>query len=143
MLTTALLDPKSYKVELFPHHHRHSSDTTAGGITLYEVDLQSGVHAKEFRAWQLWPNCVLLVNPGSNYAVFRYSPDGPERTIAKIDWFFGPWVRDDERERIVKDHREITLEEDRLLVAEVQLGLNSWNYDCGAQTVDRATVIDI
>ena len=38
------------------------------------------MHAKELRAWQLWPNCVLLVNPGSNYAVFHYIPDGPERT---------------------------------------------------------------
>jgi len=94
------------------------------------------VHAKELRAWQLWPNCVLLVNPGSNYAVFHYIPDGPESTIVKIDWFFGPWVRDDERERIVKDHREITLEEDRLLVAEVQLGLNNWNYDRGVLMVD-------
>ena len=91
-LTTALLDSKSYKVELFAHHQRHSSGAVAGGITLYEVDSQSGAHAEELRAWLLWPNCALLVNPGSNYVVFHYIPDGPERTIAKIDWFFGPWV---------------------------------------------------
>lgn len=42
----------------------------------------------------------------------------------------------DERERIVKDPRQITLEEDKRLVANVQLGLNNENYDRGVLMVD-------
>ena len=90
----------------------------------------------EFRAWQLRPNCVLPVNPSSNYVVFHYIPDRPERTITKIDWFVGPWLREGEREKIVKDHRKITLEEDRRLVAEVQIGLNNSSYDRGVLMID-------
>ena len=135
-LTTALLDPDSYKVELFHHHQRHSSETAADGITLYDVGSQAGAHTKALRGWQLWPNCALLVNPGSNYVVFHYIPDGPERTIANIDWFFGPWVRGEQREKIVKDHRETTLEEDMRLVAEVQIGLNNSSYERGVLMVD-------
>ena len=64
------------------------------------------------------------MNPGSNLVVFQFHPDGPERTIAHIDWFFGPWVEEDERDRIVEN---------------VQIGLKSKAYDRGVPMVNRPT----
>jgi len=136
-LTTALLNPANYRVDLFERHHRHSSGPAAGGITLYQIDRAVGAHAEELRSWLLWPNVALQVNPGTNYVVFHFIPDGPERTIEHIDWFFGPWVSPSERDRIVEDHRATTLAEDVRLVAEVQIGLNNMGYDRGVLMVDR------
>lgn len=135
-LTTTLLDADAYQVELFARHHRHSTGPVTGGITLYEVNENSGAHAEEYRAWLLWPNYSLQVNPGSNFVLLHFIPDGPERTIAKIDWYFGPWVTEHDRERIVENHRLTTLEEDQRLVAEVQIGLNNSSYDRGVLMVD-------
>ncbi len=135
-LMTGLLDGDAYRVELFPRHHRHSTGTTKGGATLYQVDQESSTNADGFRAWLLWPNFSLQVNPGSNFVLFHFIPNGPERTVAKLDWFFGPWVAEAERDRIIEEHSRTTLAEDKLLVEEVQIGLNNLSYDRGVLMVD-------
>ena len=135
-LTTSLLDPDAYKVELFDSHHRHSTGMTSGDSHLYDIDPSTGAHAKEFRAWLLWPNLSLQVNPGSNFVIFSFVPDGPQTSFVHVDWFFGPWVDDAERRRIIDEHRETTLIEDTHLVKEVQIGLNNLGYDRGVLMVD-------
>ena len=136
-LMSGLLDGDAYRVELFRHHHRHSTGVTQGGATLYQVDRQLGANAEAFRAWLLWPNVSLQVNPGSNFVVFHFIPNGPERTTVQIDWYFGPWVDAAEQDRIVEEHRQTTLAEDARLVSEVQIGLNNLGYDRGVLMVDR------
>ncbi len=136
-LTTGLLNPDVYEVRLFRNHMQHWSGPAAGGISLYQIDSRTGPHAEELTSWGLWPNLALQVNPGTNYVVFQFLPDGLDRTIAHVDWYFGPWVEQDERDRIIEEHRVITLQEDVDLVANVQIGLNSDGYDRGVLMVDQ------
>ena len=135
-LMTALLTADGFKVELFENHHRQSTGTAKDGVTLYQINRDASPFADELRSWVLWPNFALQVNPGSNYVVFHFIPQGPERTVAHIDWFFGPWVEESERKRIVSDHNATTLAEDVQLVAEVQIGLNNLGYDRGVLMSD-------
>ncbi|MEM7120942.1 MAG: aromatic ring-hydroxylating dioxygenase subunit alpha [Pseudomonadota bacterium] len=135
-LMTALLSADGFKLELFEKHHRQTTGTAKGGVTLYQIDRAASPHVDELRSWVLWPNFALQVNPGSNYVVFHFIPDGPERAIAQIDWFFGPWVDAGERERIVAEHSATTLAEDVRLVTDVQIGLNNMGYDRGVIMAD-------
>ena len=138
-LTAGLIDPDAYRVELHRNHHRHSSAPPASGITLYAIDEAAGDHSREFAAWLLWPNISLQVNPGGNFCVFQYLPDGVDRTISHVDWHFGPWVEPAERDRIVEEHRRDTMQEDIDLVANVQIGLNNDGYDRGVLMIDQAS----
>ncbi len=135
-LMTALLSADNYKVDVYERHHRQATGPAKGGVSLYQIDRAAGPHSDEFRSWVLWPNFALQVNPGSNYVVFHFIPDGPERTIAHIDWFFGPWVEESERERIVGEHSATTFAEDKVLVTEVQIGLHNLGYDRGVIMAD-------
>ncbi|MBT6512769.1 MAG: aromatic ring-hydroxylating dioxygenase subunit alpha [Alphaproteobacteria bacterium] len=136
-LVSSLIDADSYRVELFEWHHRHSSGSVPVGVTLYEVNPDVGDQAANFANWLIWPNYSFQVNPGSNVVVFHFMPNGPESTIANIDWFFGPWVAEAERDRVVDDHARTTLQEDVDLVEEVQIGLNNLGYDRGVLMVDK------
>jgi carnitine monooxygenase subunit len=136
-LTTGLLDPDRYFVELFERHHRHSVAATSNTDKLiYRIDPAAGPRAQELGSWLVWPNMAFQINPGSNYVLFHFEPTGPETTTARIDWFFGPWVAESERRRIVAEHASTTLAEDVSLVAEVQVGLRSRGYDRGVLMVD-------
>ena len=136
-LTTGLLDPDRYEVRLFANHTKHRSGPAAGGISLYHVDSATGPYAQELSSWVLWPNLALQINPGTNHVVFQFLPAGVDRTIAHVDWYFGPWVETGERDRIIEEHRATTLQEDVDLVANVQIGLNSDGYDRGVLMVDQ------
>ena len=107
-LVSALLDANNYRVELFERHHRHTTSSNPDGITLYEVDADDSDQALNYANWLIWPNYSFQVNPGSNVVVFQFMPDGLEHTIENIDWFFGPWVPESERDRIVEDHTRTT-----------------------------------
>ena len=125
---------------VFENLERHLHQRTSGrprGVTLQRVDAQAGDRAPDFASWLVWPNVVFQVNPGSNLVVFQFHPDGPERTIAHIDWFFGPWVEEDERDGIVEDHARTTFQEDIDIVENVQIGLKSKGYDRGVLMVNR------
>ena len=135
-LMTGLLDPGSYRIELFERHHRHSGGSQSADSLIYRIDPSISPRAMDFASWLLWPNVALQVNPGSNYVVFHFMPLAHDRTLARIDWFFGPWVGAAERARIVEQHRATTLAEDVSLVAEVQRGLASRSYDRGVLMVD-------
>lgn len=135
-LTTNLLDPDVYEVHLHDRHMRHHSGPAAGGISLYQVDDAISPHAQELSSWVFWPNLALQVNPGTNFVVFQFLPIGVDRSVAHIDWYFGPWVEAAERDRIIEDHRATTLQEDIDLVANVQIGLNNDGYDRGVLMVD-------
>lgn len=138
-LTTGLLNPDIYFVDLFPRHHRHSTLATERKDKLiYQIDAASSPRAQELGSWLVWPNMAFQINPGSNYVVFHFQPTGPETTLAQIDWYFGPWVTESERRRIVDEHAETTFGEDVSLVAEVQIGLRSRGYDRGVLMVDAA-----
>lgn len=136
-LTTALLDPDAYQVNLFDAHHRHATNLTSEDRKLYDIDPSTGAHANEFRAWLLWPNYALQVNPGSIFVIFSFVPDGPQSCLAHVDWYFGPWVEEAERRRIIDEHRDTTLIEDTNLVKEVQAGLNNMGYDRGVLMIDN------
>ena len=121
-LMTALLDLEGFVFENLERHQRQRTSGHRDGVTLYRVDVGAGHRASDFTGWLVWPNVAFQVNPGSNLVVFQFHPDGPEHTVAHIDWFFGPWVEEDERDRIVEN---------------VQIGLKSKAYDRGVPMVNR------
>ncbi len=137
ILTTALLNREGFVFENLERHQRQRTSGHRGGVTLCRVDAEAGPRASDLASWLVWPNVAFQVNPGSNLVVFQFHPDGPERTFAHIDWFFGPWVEEDERDRIVEDHARTTLQED--IVENVQIGLESKAYDRGVPMVNRPT----
>jgi choline monooxygenase len=73
----------------------------------------------------LWPNTTINIEPGRpNLSLDVTYPTATGRTIGLTDYWFGPGVRDEEKEEIFRFSQQVG-QEDASLVASVQAGLAS------------------
>ena len=128
------LDLESYKIECKENYHVHRS-RDKGDEVGYQIDADSAMRPNEFRSFYIWPNTVLEVYPGGNLTVFHHAPQGPEKTIQGIEWYFTNHQLTADDQAVVDFVHSVRLE-DVPLCESVQKGLHSQGYGQGQLVVD-------
>ena len=75
------------------------------------------------------------VYPGGNLTVFHHAPDGPEKTIQGMEWYFESSELTPDNQAVVDFVHSVRLE-DIPLCESVQRGLHSRGYGQGQLVID-------
>jgi choline monooxygenase len=128
-LSKGSLDMSSYQITVHDKFHSHAS-RGVGKKTAYARSAEKTQADREFGSWLLWPNFCLEVYPGGYLNVFHHLPQGPEKTLQLIEWFFPQQVPTAEQQQVI-DFVDSVRNEDIPLCETVQKGLHSRGYTQG------------
>ncbi|MEE8144900.1 MAG: aromatic ring-hydroxylating dioxygenase subunit alpha [Kiloniellales bacterium] len=134
-LATTAFDMDSYRIEVHPFYHQHTS-RDAGDGQGYEYEADSGPRGHEFGGWYLWPNVCFEFYPGGRLTVLHNLPLAPERTLQLIEWYLPEAAPTAIEREIIAFVDEVRLE-DIPIVESVQRGLHSRGYGQGRFIVDE------
>ncbi len=130
------LDMTDYRIEVRQNYHHHNSGNR-GEMQGYDFNPGSSPRADEFAGWYVYPGVSFEFYPGGKLTVFHNVPDGPERTLQNIEWYFEGEAPTDEEQAVI-DFVDVVRREDFPLVENVQKGLHSHGYKQGRFVVDAA-----
>ena len=133
-LFTSIVDPDTYRVELFPTSQRHYSRALQVENKPYAFDDSDD---QEFVAWWLWPSFAFQSYPGGRVHCWKWTPLDVAHTHVSVDWFMSSedlakWERD-----LIEHHARTTFAEDLPVIASVQHGLSSRGYRPGPLMIDE------
>jgi choline monooxygenase len=134
-LATTAFDMDSYRIEVHPFYHQHTS-RDAGDGQGYEYEADSGPRGHEFGGWYLWPNVCFEFYPGGRLTVLHNLPLAPERTLQLVEWYLPEAAPTAIEREIIAFVDEVRLE-DIPIVESVQRGLHSRGYGQGRFIVDE------
>ena len=129
-----LVDMDSYKVKT---HGIYSSHMAKAGLTSNNAYATDSATVTDHAVWFLWPNTTLMRYPGrGNFMVWRFYPDGPEKTYEVFDFFFESSEPNEAEAESLKFIDDVLQPEDIGLVESVQRGMRTPAFQQGRYLVD-------
>jgi len=118
-------------------HSTHMSPVRVGGKESL-VPVNPGDEVQCGRFIYLWPNTTIVMFPGArNISVLHIKPDGPERTLESMNFYFTASPPTEAEMAQVKYIEDVLNPEDIEICESVQRGLHSLGYNQGRFVVDR------
>jgi carnitine monooxygenase subunit len=129
-----LVDMTTYEVENRGLFISHMAKAKESGNSAYSV---ASATVRDHAVWYLWPNMALMRYPGrGNFMVWRFMPDGPERTREEFDFFFETATPTAEEEEAIRYIDTVLQREDIDIVESVQRGMHSPGFTRGPYLID-------
>ncbi|MEM7208627.1 MAG: ring-hydroxylating oxygenase subunit alpha [Pseudomonadota bacterium] len=130
----SLVEMDTYKVKTHGIYSSHMAKAGLGDNNAYAVENAS---VTDHAVWFLWPNMTLMRYPGrGNFMVWRFYPDGPERTYEVFDFFLETAEPNEAEVEAIKFIDEVLQPEDIGLVESVQRGMQTPAFNQGRYMVD-------
>ena len=126
----------AYTVETHGLYISHMAKARVADNSAYDV---SGATVDDHAVWFLWPNMALMRYPGrGNFMVWRFIPDGPERTREEFDFYFETATLTPSEEEAIRYIDHVLQKEDIDIVESVQRGMESPGFRRGPYLIDPA-----
>jgi choline monooxygenase len=130
----SLIDMDTYQVNT---HGIYSSHMAKAGLTPNRAYDVTNASVTDHAVWFLWPNTTLMRYPGrGNFMVWRFVPDGPEKTYEEFDFFFETADPNKAEQEAIRFVDKVLQVEDIGLVESVQRGMRSGDFNSGRYMVD-------
>ena len=130
-----IVEVPNYRSHTYGIHSTHLSPMRHGGKSVIPVGPDAEVAMGRFI--YLWPNTTIVMFPGArNISVLHIRPDGPERTLETMDFYFAETPISAAEAEAVKYIDEVLNPEDIEICESVQRGLHSHGYNQGRFVVD-------
>jgi len=129
-----LVEMDTYKVKTHGIYSSHMAKAGRSDNKAYGVEDSS---VTDHAVWYLWPNTTLMRYPGrGNFMVWRFYPDGPDRTYEVFDFFLETETPNEAELEAIRFIDDVLQPEDIALVESVQRGMRTPAFEQGRYLVD-------
>lgn len=132
-----IIQPKTYAIRPQGGYClRHTTRCQHLERMSYPVDLSANARAGEYSTWFLWPLFAYQVYPGNLLNTYHWRPRGAGEVTVWRGWYTPGGAACEMTERLARQDRETTVQEDIGLVESVQRGMASRGYAPGPLMAD-------